>query len=114
MSRTDFRGRGAVCSITSDIVRMILVSLGCHQFFLQGSRYVFDSAMQGKKRLQANSCLLFRLVAIVSTDRVFQARKRLFSGFYLRGPSFDSICHGFQRSRQFVAEGSLSRVDGVG
>ena len=52
------------------------VLLGSHdvQIFLPGSRYVFDSAMQGKKRLESNCYLLLRLVYIVSSDCPFKGR----------------------------------------
>jgi hypothetical protein len=82
-------------------------------FFLQRTRQAFDSAVQGKERLESicDHCLWFR--SIVSTDCALQTRKRLFEESCLRWPSFDSICDGFQRSRQFVIEGSLSRAYGV-
>jgi hypothetical protein len=69
--------------------------------------------VQGKERLESicGRGLWFR--SLVSTDRAFHTCKRLLEEFYLRWPSFDSICDGFQRSRQFVIEGSLSRAYGV-
>jgi hypothetical protein len=69
--------------------------------------------VQGKERLESicGRWLWFR--SLVSTDRAFQTRKRLFEESYLRWPPFDSICDGFQHSRQFVIEGSLSRAYSV-
>ena len=70
--------------------------------------------MQGKECLESICGRWLRFRALVSTDRTFQARKRLFEESCLRWPPFDSICDGFQRSRQFIIEGSLSRAYGAG
>ena len=85
------------------------VLLGSHdvQIFLQGSRYVFDSAMQGKQRLESNRCLLLRLVYIVSSDCPFERRKPLFSVLCARRRSFHPVRQLFQRSFQFFVKGSL-------
>ena len=64
----------------------------------------------GKERLESICGHWLPLQSLISTDRAFQARKRLFEEFYLRWPSLDSICDRFQDSRQFVIEGSLSRA----
>src|ERR1700745_40720 len=79
-------------------------------FFLQRTRYAVDSAVQGKERLESIRRLWWRFRSLVSTDRAFQTRKRLFEESYLRWPSLDLIGEGFERSRQFIIESSLSRA----
>jgi len=71
--------------------------------------------VKGKERLESIRRRHWsRFRSLVSIDCAFQARKRRFEEPYLRWVPLDSICDGFQRSRQFVIEGSLSRAYSLG
>jgi len=63
-----------------------------------------------KRTLGLDLPSLVRFRSLVSTDRAFQTRKRLFEEFYLRWPSFDSICEASSVRASSSIEGSLSRA----